>query len=202
MARAVCYLCTKFYFPRLTRMGEQLIKVPFFFVFMQGRSWIVKRSYEDFRVLDKHLHLCIYDRRFSQLSELPRSDALKDSPEVNDRLCKHAKRSPRGWEIISSPYKVVLMQAGVDLETGNKMSMCFLPLISMIEREMPCKFIWINVLLNVEWWWRVSGKKLSCGSLRWEFDYIFGNFFNDVNNSRLNVSNLTFRGNRAAALHK
>ncbi|XP_075298434.1 rho GTPase-activating protein 32 isoform X4 [Opisthocomus hoazin] len=48
----------------------------------QGRSWIVKRSYEDFRVLDKHLHLCIYDRRFSQLSELPRSDALKDSPEL------------------------------------------------------------------------------------------------------------------------
>ncbi|XP_030077063.1 rho GTPase-activating protein 32 isoform X2 [Microcaecilia unicolor] len=48
----------------------------------QGRSWIVKRSYEDFRVLDKHLHLCIYDRRFSQLSELPRSDAFKDNPEV------------------------------------------------------------------------------------------------------------------------
>lgn len=48
----------------------------------QGRSWIVKRSYEDFRVLDKHLHLCIYDRRFSQLSELPRSDAVKDNPEL------------------------------------------------------------------------------------------------------------------------
>ncbi|XP_029429014.1 rho GTPase-activating protein 32 isoform X2 [Rhinatrema bivittatum] len=48
----------------------------------QGRSWIVKRSYEDFRVLDKHLHLCIYDRRFSQLSELPRSDSFKDNPEV------------------------------------------------------------------------------------------------------------------------
>ena len=47
----------------------------------QGKSWIVQRSYEDFRVLDKHLHLCIYDRRFSQLSELPRSDALKDRPE-------------------------------------------------------------------------------------------------------------------------
>lgn len=52
-------------------------------VSLQGRSWIVKRSYEDFRVLDKHLHLCIYDRRFSQLSELPRSDAVKDSPEVS-----------------------------------------------------------------------------------------------------------------------
>ncbi|XP_016159329.1 PREDICTED: rho GTPase-activating protein 32 [Ficedula albicollis] len=48
----------------------------------QGRSWMVKRSYEDFRVLDKHLHLCIYDRRFSQLAELPRSDGLRDSPEL------------------------------------------------------------------------------------------------------------------------
>uniref|UniRef100_H3BCI0 Rho GTPase activating protein 32 n=1 Tax=Latimeria chalumnae TaxID=7897 RepID=H3BCI0_LATCH len=53
-----------------------------FFLSSQGRSWIVKRSYEDFRVLDKHLHLCIYDRRFSQLTELPRSDSLKDSPET------------------------------------------------------------------------------------------------------------------------
>ncbi|KAM9175313.1 rho GTPase-activating protein 32 [Mergus octosetaceus] len=52
----------------------------------QGRSWIVKRSYEDFRVLDKHLHLCIYDRRFSQLSELPRSDAGKDSPELVSQM--------------------------------------------------------------------------------------------------------------------
>ncbi|XP_038634921.1 rho GTPase-activating protein 32-like isoform X3 [Scyliorhinus canicula] len=46
------------------------------------RSWIVKRSYEDFRVLDKHLHLCIYDRRFSQLAELPRTDWLNDSAEA------------------------------------------------------------------------------------------------------------------------
>ncbi|XP_072558251.1 rho GTPase-activating protein 32 isoform X3 [Paramormyrops kingsleyae] len=48
----------------------------------QGRSWIVKRSYEDFRVLDKHLHLCIYDRRFSQLPELPRFDSLRDRAEA------------------------------------------------------------------------------------------------------------------------
>uniref|UniRef100_A0A8D1W7C8 Rho GTPase-activating protein 32 n=1 Tax=Sus scrofa TaxID=9823 RepID=A0A8D1W7C8_PIG len=59
----------------------------------QGKSWIVKRSYEDFRVLDKHLHLCIYDRRFSQLSELPRSDALKDSPEsVSQMLMAYLSR--------------------------------------------------------------------------------------------------------------
>uniref|UniRef100_A0A8C7G7H5 Rho GTPase activating protein 32a n=1 Tax=Oncorhynchus kisutch TaxID=8019 RepID=A0A8C7G7H5_ONCKI len=48
----------------------------------QSRSWLVKRSYEDFRVLDKHLHLCIYDRRFSKLNELPRFDYLKDTVEV------------------------------------------------------------------------------------------------------------------------
>eukprot|EP00062_Callorhinchus_milii_P011201 gi/632957163/ref/XP_007894323.1/ PREDICTED: rho GTPase-activating protein 32 [Callorhinchus milii] len=48
----------------------------------QGRSWIVKRSYEDFRVLDKHLHLCIYDRRFSQLAELPRTGWLKEPAEI------------------------------------------------------------------------------------------------------------------------
>lgn len=50
---------------------------------LKGRSWIVKRSYEDFRVLDKHLHLCIYDRRFSQLPELPRLDSLTDQSEVS-----------------------------------------------------------------------------------------------------------------------
>uniref|UniRef100_F6SVU0 Rho GTPase-activating protein 32 n=1 Tax=Equus caballus TaxID=9796 RepID=F6SVU0_HORSE len=59
----------------------------------QGKSWIVKRSYEDFRVLDKHLHLCIYDRRFSQLAELPRSDVLKDSPEsVTQMLMAYLSR--------------------------------------------------------------------------------------------------------------
>ncbi|KAM7374878.1 hypothetical protein PAMP_007512 [Pampus punctatissimus] len=54
-------------------------------IYCQGRSWIVKRSYEDFRVLDKHLHLCIYDRRFSQLPELPRLDSLTDQPEVDNK---------------------------------------------------------------------------------------------------------------------
>ncbi|XP_058489906.1 rho GTPase-activating protein 32-like isoform X2 [Solea solea] len=48
----------------------------------QGRNWLVKRSYEDFRVLDKHLHLCIYDRRYSQLAELLRYETFKDAVEV------------------------------------------------------------------------------------------------------------------------
>uniref|UniRef100_A0A8C2BGH2 Rho GTPase activating protein 32a n=1 Tax=Cyprinus carpio TaxID=7962 RepID=A0A8C2BGH2_CYPCA len=46
----------------------------------------LRRSYEEFRVLDKHLHLCIYDRRFSQLPELPRLDSLKDKPETLSQM--------------------------------------------------------------------------------------------------------------------
>ncbi|XP_069390441.1 rho GTPase-activating protein 32-like isoform X3 [Paralichthys olivaceus] len=59
----------------------------------QGRNWLVKRSYEDFRVLDKHLHLCIYDRRYSHLTELPRYDSLKETVEsVTDMLATYLSR--------------------------------------------------------------------------------------------------------------
>ncbi|KAK5620286.1 hypothetical protein CRENBAI_025987 [Crenichthys baileyi] len=62
-------------------------------IYCQCRSWIVKRSYEDFRVLDKHLHLCIYDRRFSQLPELPRLDSLTDQSEsVSQMLLAYLSR--------------------------------------------------------------------------------------------------------------
>lgn len=62
-------------------------------IYCQGRSWIVKRSYEDFRVLDKHLHLCIYDRRFSQLPELPRLESLTDQSEsVSQMLLAYLSR--------------------------------------------------------------------------------------------------------------
>ncbi|XP_033969110.1 rho GTPase-activating protein 32 isoform X1 [Trematomus bernacchii] len=59
----------------------------------QGRNWLVTRSYEDFRVLDKHLHLCIYDRRYSQLTELPRYDTLKETVEsVTKMLATYLSR--------------------------------------------------------------------------------------------------------------
>ncbi|XP_029768987.1 rho GTPase-activating protein 33 [Terrapene carolina triunguis] len=37
----------------------------------RGKTWPVHRSYEEFCRLDGHLHCCIFDRRFSQLPELP-----------------------------------------------------------------------------------------------------------------------------------
>ncbi|XP_075224893.1 GTPase-activating protein CdGAPr isoform X2 [Lycorma delicatula] len=36
-----------------------------------GQSWLLRRTYENFRMLDQQLHRCIYDRKFSQLLELP-----------------------------------------------------------------------------------------------------------------------------------
>ncbi|XP_061608272.1 rho GTPase-activating protein 32 isoform X3 [Phyllopteryx taeniolatus] len=78
----------------VTRNGQDSKELVYLVhIYCQGRSWIVKRSYEDFRVLDKHLHLCIYDRRFSQLPELPRLDSLTDQPEsVSQMLLGYLSR--------------------------------------------------------------------------------------------------------------
>ncbi|RVE64336.1 hypothetical protein OJAV_G00145230 [Oryzias javanicus] len=78
----------------VTRNGHESKELVYLVhIYCQGRSWIVKRSYEDFRVLDKHLHLCIYDRRFSQLPELPRLDSLSDPPEsVSQMLLTYLSR--------------------------------------------------------------------------------------------------------------
>lgn len=44
--------------------------------------WMVRRTYEEFRTLDAHLHQCIYDRRYSQLLPLPSLCELGDRVEV------------------------------------------------------------------------------------------------------------------------
>ncbi|XP_036394387.1 rho GTPase-activating protein 33 isoform X2 [Megalops cyprinoides] len=48
----------------------------------QGKVWMVRRSYEEFRTLDAHLHQCIYDRRYSQLLPLPALSEIGERPEV------------------------------------------------------------------------------------------------------------------------
>jgi len=36
----------------------------------QGNQWMIRRSYENFKLLDDQLHRCIYDRKFSNLPDL------------------------------------------------------------------------------------------------------------------------------------
>lgn len=59
----------------------------------KDRVWLIKRSYEDFRVLDKQLHSCIYDRRYSQLVELPKGVTLAvNRVAVGTMLCNYLSR--------------------------------------------------------------------------------------------------------------
>ncbi|KAL0984977.1 hypothetical protein UPYG_G00151340 [Umbra pygmaea] len=48
----------------------------------QGKTWMVRRSYEEFCTLDAHLHQCIYDRRYSQLLPLPPLSEIGDRVEI------------------------------------------------------------------------------------------------------------------------
>ena len=50
-----------------------------------GKSWVLRRSYEHFRLLDEQLHRCIYDRKFSQLPLLP-DDTTNHRPQVTPTL--------------------------------------------------------------------------------------------------------------------
>ncbi|XP_061452849.1 rho GTPase-activating protein 33 isoform X2 [Rhineura floridana] len=65
--------------PSSLEEGEVLFAVQ---VTCQGKCWQVHRSYEEFRTLDAHLHCCIFDRRFSQLPELPPISHMRAHPEL------------------------------------------------------------------------------------------------------------------------
>ncbi|XP_076366943.1 LOW QUALITY PROTEIN: uncharacterized protein LOC143255339 [Tachypleus tridentatus] len=53
-----------------------------------GRSWVVRRNYENFRMLDKQLHRCVYDRKFSLLTELPAVEELPSDEEKRKELLR------------------------------------------------------------------------------------------------------------------
>ena len=41
-----------------------------------GRSWVLRRTYDNLRLLDTQLHQCVYDRKYSCLPELPLEENL------------------------------------------------------------------------------------------------------------------------------
>ncbi|XP_067138233.1 uncharacterized protein [Centruroides vittatus] len=48
------------------------------FVTNVSKTWSVRRSYENFQMLDRQLHHCVYDRKYSQLTELPSEDSFDE----------------------------------------------------------------------------------------------------------------------------
>ena len=60
------------------------------------KKWILSRTYENFRYLDKHLHDCIFDRKFSCLDEIKKLDSQQFNKEqrknYNTLFAQYLKR--------------------------------------------------------------------------------------------------------------
>lgn len=55
----------------------------------RGKTWVVKRNVENFRLLDQQCHQCVYDRKYSQLPEIPLAENVEPSVSLN----KHTANS-------------------------------------------------------------------------------------------------------------
>ena len=63
--------------------GEEMLDRTFLVkVCCNHKSWNVKRTYKNFRMLDRQLHKCIFDRRFSKLCDLQRESSGELSYQV------------------------------------------------------------------------------------------------------------------------
>ena len=64
-----------------------------------GRSWVLRRTYDNLRLLDTQLHQCVYDRKYSCLPELPLEENLApidDSLQVSPASTQSAPRVVAG----------------------------------------------------------------------------------------------------------
>ena len=41
-----------------------------------GKTWVVRRSYENFEFLDRQAHKCVFDRKYSQLPVIPQEENI------------------------------------------------------------------------------------------------------------------------------
>ena len=67
----------------------------------RGRSWVVRRSREDFVFLDRQLHSCVYDRRMSQLPQLPQLQAKLPQPAPQEEDAERETQKVRHTKKIS-----------------------------------------------------------------------------------------------------
>ncbi|XP_077563428.1 GTPase-activating protein CdGAPr isoform X2 [Haemaphysalis longicornis] len=54
----------------------------------RDKSWTLRRSYDNFRLLDEQLHRCVYDRQHSRLPELPDSADLPDDAHEREAVVR------------------------------------------------------------------------------------------------------------------
>lgn len=60
--------------PATKNDAHQSLRVYSVQVTSHSKSWIVRRSYENFEFLDRQAHQCIFDRKYSQLAVIPQEE--------------------------------------------------------------------------------------------------------------------------------
>ena len=60
--------------PATKNENHQVIRVYSVQVTSNGKSWVVRRSYENFEFLDRQAHQCIFTRKNSQLPTIPQEE--------------------------------------------------------------------------------------------------------------------------------
>ena len=48
-----------------------------------SRRWLIRRTLEDFQSLDRQLHTCVYDRRYSQLPVIHQLENIANNDKVS-----------------------------------------------------------------------------------------------------------------------
>ena len=71
-----------------TRYSEKVYTVE---VNSRGKTWFIKRNVENFRLLDQQCHRCVYDRKYSQLSEVPMEENVEPSISSNQYYGTNSK---------------------------------------------------------------------------------------------------------------
>ncbi|CAC5426286.1 ARHGAP32 [Mytilus coruscus] len=74
--------------------GEDYMERTFLIkVFSNQKSWNVRRTYKNFRLLDRQLHKCIFDRKFSQLADLSQQEeGSRTYEEMETELSSYLQR--------------------------------------------------------------------------------------------------------------
>ena len=64
------------------------------------RTWTVRRTIQNFRMLDQKLHRCIYDRKFSHLPEIGALELDEISPQVRKMGCDCGPNKKKNVHVI------------------------------------------------------------------------------------------------------
>ena len=64
--------------------------VPLFCVQVTSNSktWVVRRSYENFEFLDRQAHKCVFDRKYSQLAVIPQEENILPNNGQSHKVSK------------------------------------------------------------------------------------------------------------------